>query len=55
MTHVHQFAFIMSQYENADEYAVATHNGEEYKYKKLASFDDYGVPKPFQDCATILK
>lgn len=49
------FALIMSQYENADEYAVAMHNGEEYRYKKLASFDDYGVPKPFQDCATILK
>ena len=45
----------MSHSESADEFAVATHNGEEYRYKKLVTFDDYGVPKPFQDCAMILK
>ena len=37
------------------EFVSATHNGEKYQYKKLSSFDDYGLPKPFQDCSYILK
>ena len=41
--------------DDNSEFVTAIHNGEKYQYKKLSSFDDYGLPKPFQDCSYILK
>ncbi len=37
------------------KFVTALHNGKEYKYRKCSSFDEFGYPKQFYDCAYILK
>ena len=46
--------FRMSEGGN-EEFVTALYNGKEHKYRKCSSFDEYGYPKQFSDCAYILK
>ena len=51
----HKFFLSREAMEGNDEFVTALHNGEKYQYRKVTSFEDYGLPKQFQDCSYILK